>query len=74
MRSRMTKAIIAVTVAVAAVVTVAAPASAGTRYVGPFSTLTQCNGERAIWRAEGYTTSSCWLGANGSDYYFWATS
>lgn len=73
MRSRTMKAIIAVTIAVAGVVTVAAPASAGPRVVGPFSTLTQCNGERAIWRAEGYTTGSCWIGANGSDYYFWAS-
>lgn len=70
MRTRIASAVIATVIAAGGLLVAAGPASAVGPVVGPFSTLTKCNGERALWRMEGYNPSNCWIGANGSDYYY----
>ncbi|APZ33313.1 hypothetical protein BOH66_02675 [Microbacterium aurum] len=70
-KTRLTSAIIATILAVSGSVVAAAPASAASRIVGPFQSMTHCQAERRLWIREGYSPQACIKGPNNVTYYFW---
>ena len=66
----LTSVVIATVLAAGGILAAAAPASATTRIVGPFSSIVNCNAERRTWMTAGYHPEQCILMPNNVSYMF----